>query len=84
VIAYWFIQQEQGGFPVERAALDGYDLSVLYVDGEWQWLVRCDDRDIAEGAARTAEETHGKKRKPWCSCSIAGSPLPGSSPALTR
>jgi hypothetical protein len=46
---YWFAPKEQGGFPVLRAAIGDCDLSVLHVDGEWQWLVRQDGRDIAEG-----------------------------------
>jgi hypothetical protein len=54
--AYWFEHKEQGGFPVLRAALGSCDLSVLHVGGEWQWLVRCDGRDVAEGAARTADD----------------------------
>jgi hypothetical protein len=53
-IAYWFTQYEAGGFPVDRAALGACDLSVLYVGGEWQWLVRQAGRDVAEGAARNA------------------------------
>ena len=36
----WFTHWEHGFFPVERAVLGDCDLSVLYVDGEWQWLVR--------------------------------------------
>jgi hypothetical protein len=36
----WFTYHEQGGFPVERAALGSCDLSVLHVGDEWQWLVR--------------------------------------------
>jgi hypothetical protein len=52
--AYWFRQHEQGGFPVERAALGSCELSVLYVGGEWQWLVRRAGRDVAEGTARAA------------------------------
>jgi hypothetical protein len=54
--AYWFEHGEQGGFPVLRAAVGDCDLSVLHVGGEWQWLVRRDGRDIAEGAARNAVE----------------------------
>jgi hypothetical protein len=50
----WSIHNERGGFPVERAAIGGYRLLVLYAGGEWQWLVRQDGRDIAEGAARAA------------------------------
>jgi hypothetical protein len=38
----------------ERAALGTCDLSVLHVDGEWQWLVRQAGRDVTEGAARSA------------------------------
>ena len=44
---------ERGGFPVERAALGGCDLSVVYVGGNWEWLVRRAGHDIAEGAARS-------------------------------
>lgn len=29
--AYWFTDREQGGFPVERAALGSCDLSVLHI-----------------------------------------------------
>jgi hypothetical protein len=54
MVAHWFTQLERGEFPIERAALGCCDLSVLHVAGEWQWLVRCDGRDIAEGAARDA------------------------------
>jgi hypothetical protein len=50
--AQWFTQHEDGGFPIARAALGSCDLSVLLVGGEWQWLVRQDGRDVAEGAAR--------------------------------
>jgi hypothetical protein len=32
------------------------NLSLLHVAGEWQWLVRCDGRDVAEGAARSADD----------------------------
>jgi hypothetical protein len=31
--AYWFTVHEQGGFPVERAALGSCDLSVLHIAG---------------------------------------------------
>ena len=51
--ACWFTHLESVGFPVERAALGTCDLSVVYVGGEWQWLVRQAGRDVAEGAART-------------------------------
>jgi hypothetical protein len=54
--AYWFEHKEQGGVPVLRAAVGDYDLSVLHVAGEWQWLVRCAGHDIGEGAARNAVE----------------------------
>jgi hypothetical protein len=50
----WSIQNECGGFPVERAAIGAFRLLVLYADGEWQWLVRQGGYDIAEGAARAA------------------------------
>jgi hypothetical protein len=54
--AYWFTVREQGGFPVERAALGSCDLSMLHIAGEWQWLVRQDGRDVAEGAASSADD----------------------------
>jgi hypothetical protein len=50
----WSIEKECGGFPVERAAIGGFCLLVVYAGGEWQWLVRQDGRDIAEGGARAA------------------------------
>jgi hypothetical protein len=53
---WWFVRHELGGFRIEYAALSSFDLSVLCIGGEWTWLVRQDDRDIAEGAARTAVE----------------------------
>ena len=55
--AYWFTHHEEGGFPVERAALGSCDLSVLHIAGEWQWLVRQDGRDMGEGAALSADDT---------------------------
>ena len=39
--AHWFTDYDGGGFPIEKAALGGSDLSVAYVGGEWQWLVKC-------------------------------------------
>ena len=51
--AQWFTHREYGDFPIQRAALRSCELSVLYVGGEWQWLVRQAGRDVAEGAART-------------------------------
>jgi hypothetical protein len=55
-LAHWFTHQEHGGFSFEKAALGSCDLSVLHVGGEWQWLVRQAGRDVAEGAARTAND----------------------------
>ena len=52
-MAHWFNQHDPSGFPVEKAAFGAYDLSVLFTGGEWQWLVRCDGRDVAGGAAVT-------------------------------
>ena len=52
MLAHWFTQHEQGGFPIEKAALGSCDLSVLHVGGNWEWLVRQDDRDVAEGTPR--------------------------------
>jgi hypothetical protein len=49
--AHWFTQREHG-FPVERAAIGFFWLSVVYVGGEWQWLVRYEGCDVAEGVAR--------------------------------
>jgi hypothetical protein len=34
------------------------DVSLLHVAGEWQWLVRCDGHDIAEGAALSVPDWH--------------------------
>ena len=56
VLARWFTQHEHGSCPFECAALGGYDLSVLHIGGEWQWLVRRDGVDVAEGAARRFRE----------------------------
>ena len=53
--ACWFTVREQGGFPVERAALGPCELSALHVGGEWQWLVRQDGCDVAEGSASSSE-----------------------------
>jgi len=53
-MAQWRTQYDCSGFPVEQAKLCGFDLSVAYIGGEWQWLVRRDGRDFAEGAARCA------------------------------
>lgn len=53
--AYWFTVREQGGVVVERAAFGSCDLSLLHVGGEWQWLVREGGRDVAEGAALSAD-----------------------------
>lgn len=55
-IAHWFTQHEDGGFPIERAALGSCDLSMMHIAGEWQWLVRQAGRDMAEGAATAAGE----------------------------
>jgi hypothetical protein len=51
-MAEWFTQKDQRGFPVERASVGYFALSVLYVSGEWQWLVQHEGRNVAEGAAR--------------------------------
>jgi hypothetical protein len=50
--AQWFTDYDRGGFPIEKATIDGCDLSVAYIGDEWQWLVRCQGRDVAEGAPR--------------------------------
>jgi hypothetical protein len=54
--AHWFTQHEQGGFPIERAALGSCELSVLHIGGDWQWLVRQSGRDVEEGTARAVED----------------------------
>jgi hypothetical protein len=54
--AHWFTRREQGGFPVECAALGSCDLSVLRVGDQWQWLVRQEGRDVAEGKTRAVTE----------------------------
>lgn len=53
-MSHWSIHRERDGFPVERATVGALDLCVVYVAGEWQWLVRYDGRDIAEGTARAS------------------------------
>ena len=55
LMAQWFMQDELLGYPVERAAVSGCDLSVLYIDGEWQWLVQRCGEDLAEGACCTGD-----------------------------
>jgi hypothetical protein len=55
---------QQGGFPVERAALGACELSALHIDGEWQWLVRQEGRDVTEGPRRLLTTRDGKP-KPW-------------------
>jgi hypothetical protein len=54
--AYWFEHHERGGFPVLLAAVGDCGLSVLHVGDEYHWLVRREGRDVAEGAADSAEE----------------------------
>ena len=51
-MAHWFTDYDGGGFPVEKAVIGDCDLSVAYIGGEWQWLVKCRGREVAEGAAR--------------------------------
>jgi hypothetical protein len=55
-MAHWFTQHEQGGFPVERAVVGPCDLSVLRIGDQWQWLVRREGRDVAEGASPAASD----------------------------
>jgi len=55
-LAHWFTQHEDGGFPVQRAALGSCDLSMMHIGGEWQWLVCQAGCDVAEGAATAADE----------------------------
>jgi hypothetical protein len=50
--AHWFTDYDRSGFPVEKAAIAGCDLAVAFIGGEWQWLVRCNGRELAEGGAR--------------------------------
>jgi hypothetical protein len=56
--AHWITQREAGGFPVERAALGSCDLSVLHVGNQFHWLLRQAGQDVAEGAARTADNAN--------------------------
>jgi hypothetical protein len=51
-MAYWFTQYDLFGFPGELATLGDCDLSVMFVGGNWEWLVRHDGRDVAEGSPR--------------------------------
>jgi hypothetical protein len=44
---------DPSGFPVEQAKCCGCDLSVVFVRGNWEWLVKHAGRDVAEGAARS-------------------------------
>ena len=53
-MSQWSVYRERDGFPVERATIGAFDLCVVYVAGEWQWLVRREGRDVAEGTARAA------------------------------
>jgi hypothetical protein len=55
-MAHWFTEDELLGYPVERAAVSGCDLSVLHIDGEWQWLVQRGGEDLAEGACCTEDD----------------------------
>ncbi|MBV8453849.1 MAG: hypothetical protein JOZ29_16485 [Deltaproteobacteria bacterium] len=48
----------------EHAAIGGFGLLVAYVADEWQWLVRRDGCDVAEGAARAALAAVNR-RKLW-------------------
>jgi hypothetical protein len=43
---------ELRGFPHDKATLGGSDLSVAYVGGEWQWLMRHAGHNIDAGSAR--------------------------------
>jgi hypothetical protein len=49
-------ESREGGSPVGRAALGSCGLSVLHIVGEWQWLVRQDGRDVAEGASSSCDD----------------------------
>jgi hypothetical protein len=51
-MAQWFTQYDLFGFPIEQAVIGDCDLSVVFVGGEWQWPVRRDGCDLAEGQAR--------------------------------
>ena len=55
-LARWFTAYGHGSFPFECAALGRYDLSVLHIGGESQWLVRCDGHDVADGSESTETE----------------------------
>jgi hypothetical protein len=51
---------------VEKAALGGCDLSVAYIGDEWQWLVKCQGREVARGcrARLTGGAAAGRIRRP--------------------
>jgi hypothetical protein len=51
-MAHWFTDYDRSGFPIEKATIGDCDLSVAHVGGEWQWLVKCHGREVAEGGAR--------------------------------
>jgi hypothetical protein len=53
-MAYWLTQYDLFGFPAELSARGECDLSVMFIGGNWEWLVRHDGRDVAEGSARCA------------------------------
>jgi hypothetical protein len=47
-----------------RRGRETVNLSVMHVGGEWQWLVRRDGCDVAEGTARLAEDAQRGRPKP--------------------
>ena len=54
--AHWMTVEEHGtAAMVKRAAVAGYDLSVMWLDGAAYWLVRRDGRDVAEGTASSLD-----------------------------
>jgi hypothetical protein len=52
-MVYWRTQYDLFGFPVEQTTLGEFDLSVAFVGGDWQWLVRREGGDVTEGSARS-------------------------------
>jgi hypothetical protein len=53
MLARWHTQFLKNGFPIERATLGIFDLVVVHVAGEWQWLIQQNGCDVAEGAMRS-------------------------------
>jgi hypothetical protein len=64
----WFTQYDLFGFPADKATVGGCELSVAFVGGQWQWLVRCEGRDVAERPARSGRGAKQRKRPVEAAC----------------